>query len=255
MRKLIVPALLLNAALLFAIWQELSVVAEVGGGAGASPCDTDQTKYSLDTNDDGGIDLSDFVYGLQWFFQGTEAPRVCLATDALEARIAALETLLSDVSIVQFDDGQEGTAKTLRITGCNLQIVNGLDDTDTTNGVGNLIVGYQELRGAGDDRTGSHNVVVGALHTYSSYGGLVVGSENTISGIYSSVIAGERNVASGGLSSVTAGAGNTASANTSSVSGGEFNTASGRSSSVSGGSKNTASGTWSSVCGGQFFAS
>ena len=86
-----VLGLFVNAALLFAIWQQLSVVAEVGGGAGGSPCETDQTKYSLDTNDDGDIDLSDFVFGLSWFFQGTEAPRVCLATDDLEARVAALE--------------------------------------------------------------------------------------------------------------------------------------------------------------------
>jgi len=91
MRKLLIVALSVNAVLLFAIWQQLAVVAEVGGGALTSPCETDQTKYSLDTNDDGGIDLSDFVYGLQWFFQGTEAPRVCLATDDLEARVTAVE--------------------------------------------------------------------------------------------------------------------------------------------------------------------
>jgi len=91
MRRLLVVTLLLNAALLFAIWCELSAVAEIGRGAGGSPCDTDQTRYSLDTNDDGGIDLSDFVFGLSWFFQGTEAPRVCLATTDLEARVAALE--------------------------------------------------------------------------------------------------------------------------------------------------------------------
>ena len=35
------------------------------------------------------------------------------------------------------------------ITGANLRIVNGLGSTETTNGVGNLIVGYNELRGAG----------------------------------------------------------------------------------------------------------
>ena len=91
MRKLLIAALLLNAAFLFAIWQELSVVAEVGGGAGGSPCDADPTKYSLDTNADGNVDLSDFVGGLNWFFSGGEAPQVCLATDDLEARIAALE--------------------------------------------------------------------------------------------------------------------------------------------------------------------
>jgi len=100
MRKLLIGALFINAALLFAIWQQLSVVAEVGGGGLDSPCETDQTKYSLDTNDDGAIDLSDFVFGLSWFFSGTEAPRVCLATDDLEARVAALEgkTTVSDLS-------------------------------------------------------------------------------------------------------------------------------------------------------------
>ena len=93
MKKLLIVALLLNAGLLFAIWQQLSVVAEVGSGAGAdSPCEGDATQYSLDTNDDGAVDLSDGIYFLSWFFSGTEAPRVCLATNDLEARIAALES-------------------------------------------------------------------------------------------------------------------------------------------------------------------
>ena len=92
MRKLLIVALLLNAGLLFAIWQQLSVVAEVGSGGGVSSCEGDPTKYSLDTNADGNVDLSDFVGGLNWFFSGGEAPQVCLATDDLEARIAALET-------------------------------------------------------------------------------------------------------------------------------------------------------------------
>ena len=91
MRKLLIAALLLNAVLLFVIWQELSVVAKVSGGAGGSPCDTDFTSYSLDANGDGLIGVSDFTFGLNWFFNGTEAPRVCLATTDLETRVAALE--------------------------------------------------------------------------------------------------------------------------------------------------------------------
>src|SRR5207249_345749 len=53
------------------------------------------------------------------------------------------------------------------ITGANLHIVNGRNDTDTVNGLGNLIVGYNELRtftGATNTRTGSHNIVVGKEH-------------------------------------------------------------------------------------------
>jgi len=91
MKKLLIVALLLNAAFLFAIGQQLSVVAEVGTGAGVEPCDADATKYSLDTNDDGAIDLSDFVYGLSWFFSGTEAPRVCLdTTDLFKTQLRAI---------------------------------------------------------------------------------------------------------------------------------------------------------------------
>jgi len=277
MKKLIVVGLFVNAALLAGrFFQEMGADAQVGGGAGGSPCETDQTKYSLDTNDDGGIDLSDFVYGLQWFFQGTEAPRVCLATDDLEARIAALENqpgsqvtqdqvdILGNMSTVQIPtDDVGGTAKTIRITGCNLQIVNGLDATNgdlgdpggavvtATNGVGNLIVGYQELHPTEpDDRTGSHNIVVGARHDYSSAGGLLAGYRNTISGAYSSALGGRENTASGDRSCVSGGRDNIASGPSSCVSGGRTNTASGTESSVSGGKTNTASAFQASVSGG-----
>ena len=43
------------------------------------------------------------------------------------------------------------------------------------NGLGNLVIGYNELRGAGDDRSGSHNLVIGSRNNYSSHGGLVGG--------------------------------------------------------------------------------
>jgi hypothetical protein len=160
----------------------------------------------------------------------------------LEQRVSALESLLKHLS----RKGNEVT-----ITGANLHIVNGLGSTDCfdeaqsqeipdcPNGVGNLIVGYNESRvPAGEDiRTGSHNIVVGQLHNFSRFGGLVVGDFNTISGDFASV--------SGGV-------GNTASFLFSSVSGGQQNTASGERSWVSGGFSNTASGAFASVSGGEF---
>jgi hypothetical protein len=159
------------------------------------------------------------------------------------------------------------------ITGANLRIVNGLGDTSTTNGLGNLIVGYNELRPPEscipppciNERTGSHNVVVGLAHNFSRFGGLVVGSTNTISGVgasvsggvgntasgsFASVSGGEINTASGFAASVSGASGNTASGNYSSVSGGQGNTANGPYASVSGGRGNTASGDYSSVSGG-----
>jgi hypothetical protein len=205
----------------------------------------------------------------------------------LAQRVAALEELLKHFSREKNE---------IFITGANLHIVNGLGSTDCgelegepipdcPNGLGNLIVGYNESRvpitGEEDIRTGSHNVVVGQQHNFSRFGGLVVGNFNTISGDFAvvsgggnntasgfraAVSGGESNTASGGLSSVSGGRGNTASEevdvvsggidNTASrfgaaVSGGFGNTASRFGAAVSGGSGNTASGDLSSVSGGQ----
>ncbi len=88
------------------------------------------------------------------------------------------QDILRHMTIVYLPDGLGGPAKTIRFTGVNVQVVNGLKSTNgfpfdpdsvdpldtVVNGVGNLIVGYNELGnplGFGDDRTGSHNIVVG----------------------------------------------------------------------------------------------
>ena len=170
------------------------------------------------------------------------------------AELAALRT---DLDVVQdtlaplstVADGAGGYD--VYVVGANLHIENGQGSTDTANGLGNLIVGYNELGSrTAADRTGSHNFVVGFGHGYTSYGGLIAGRQNYVSGQYSSVSGGHGNTASGRRSSVSGGSWNTASGPFSSVSGGHWNTASGYYSSVSGGDENTASGPFSSVSGG-----
>ena len=192
---------------------------------------------------------------------------------SLQAQIDALTDLTQHLSRSGDD---------LYVAGANLHIVDGSGDTSgTVNGLGNLIVGYNELRGNGtDDRTGSHNLIVGSAQSYSSYGGLVAGSynsvlaplasvtggysntanagsssvsggrDNTAGGMYASVSGGRDNTANGTYASVSGGADNEAMGERSSVSGGENNTASQYASSVSGGANNTASGYWASVAGG-----
>jgi hypothetical protein len=118
----------------------------------------------------------------------------------LEQRVAALESLLKHFS----REGDEVT-----ITGANLHLVNCLEATITANGLGNLIVGYNEPRESENIRTGSHNIVVGRFNNFSRFGGLVVGQLNTISGDFASVSGGSDNTASGEFSSVIGGAGNT----------------------------------------------
>jgi hypothetical protein len=163
--------------------------------------------------------------------------------DALEERISALESKL-----IHFSRSENEVT----ISGANLNIISGSGSTaGAINGLGNLIIGYNELRGAGDDRTGSHNLVIGRYHNYSSYGGLVAGYYNTISNTYATVTAGRYNQATGTYSSVSGGVSNTASGDGSSVSGGENNTAGGGSyNSVNGGRRNIACGGYSSILGG-----
>ena len=161
-------------------------------------------------------------------------------TGDLEARVAALEAQVPDCLSEVGEDAV--------FEDCNVQIVNGTGSTASTTGTGNLIVGYNADNG--DTRTGSHNIIVGDNHTYSSYGGLVPGNDNTISNAYASVSGGSGDTASGPTSSVSGGQGNQASGNNTSVSGGNGNQAIGNNASVNGGNQNVASGASSSVNGG-----
>jgi len=144
-------------------------------------------------------------------------------------------------------------------TGANVHIRSGSGGTGEypLTGHGNLVIGYNEPRldnsGYPDtsERGGSHNLVIGQSHKYSSYGGLVAGLANTISGLYASACGGIGNMASGDNSSVSGGVGNIASGIFASISAGGWNTASGSYSNVSAGRYNTASGPWSSVTGGE----
>ncbi len=68
----------------------------------------------------------------------------------------------------------------LYISGANVHIVNGSGKTDTVNGLGNLIVGYNESRTDGsDNRTGSHNLVIGKELNFNGFGGIAAGVRNS----------------------------------------------------------------------------
>lgn len=161
--------------------------------------------------------------------------------ESLEASIAGLEALLFGIS--RGVDANTGV-DTLRFSEMNVQVVSGSGSTrGTENGAGNLIIGYNERDTADlattlpDDRTGSHNLIIGPYHSYSIHGGIVGGQDNRLSGNHTAVLSGERNIAQGPFSFVL---------------GGEYNQATGSWSGVSGGSRNISSGSRSSVTGGAF---
>ena len=152
-------------------------------------------------------------------------------------------------------------AKKANFDGLNVQITNGTNQTDSTNGVGNLIIGYNETRSstvASKDRNGSHYLILGSGAHYTGYAGIVAGKDNTVKGNYSSILGGQENTiaaASGtshpSFAAITGGEKNNVTANYASVTGGQSNTADGLHSSVTGGLSNTAEGLHSSVTGGK----
>ncbi|MDH4275691.1 MAG: hypothetical protein OEW08_11670 [Gammaproteobacteria bacterium] len=149
--------------------------------------------------------------------------------------------------------------------GCNVHVRNGMGSTPTTNQYGNLIVGYNKTNEF-LPRPGSHNVVVGDGHVYASYGGILSGERNvvsgpnatvlssiasTISGAHGVVVGGNQGyvqvpgVLVGGSSNIVGPSGYFGV-----VIGGEENEADGRNAVVAGGSINKAAAGDSLVCGG-----
>lgn len=103
----------------------------------------------------------------------------------------------------------------LIFTGANVHIRSGAGFTDHTQalnsgsfvGLGNLVVGYNEVPKLPLTaiRTGAHNIVGGVGHSFSSFGGLVLGRQNTIGGKFATVLGGSQNEADGDSSSILGG--------------------------------------------------
>jgi len=210
-----------------------------------------------DLNCNGGVDGSDLaMFAADYGTSGCDTcGDVISRIEELEDMVAQLEALLQNVT----RNGND-----IIFEAVNVQIVNGTDSTaGTSNGLGNLIVGYNENT-VSASRTGSHNLVVGIDHEYTSYAGLLAGRRNRVSGTsscvmgydnevtanYSNVTGGYNNTVNSIYSSVSGGYANTVSAAYSSVSGGRDNIVSGNYASISGGRLNEASGLYSSVSGG-----
>ena len=184
----------------------------------------------------------------------------------LQRSIAGLsvpQNLLDLAKFVSVDQSEVNSVPGPNVifTGVNVHVRNGLGSTSggsnefdaRPNGLGNLIIGYNESCGfcsSQPPRTGSHNVVLGVANGYSSIGGLVSGFVNVVRGAYSSAIAGQFNTVNGVISAVLGGASNIADGASTSITGGEQNQVSSFASSVSGGLRNVASGQDSWVSGG-----
>ena len=214
--------------------------------------------------------------------QQSEISAVRSQNSVLRAQLSNLIALNQHVSMVQLHG-----RPTVRFNGVNVQVVNGTGNTETSNGTGNLIVGYDRLRvghqpdvfqeecsigttypdrpletrqeceAVGgkwriDHKSGSHYLVVGDWHNYTRWSGIVSGIGSTVSGRAASVTGGLYNRASNFGASVSGGSSGHAFGSVASVSGGSHGKAGAYASSVSGGAGNVAQGEMSSVTGGHW---
>jgi hypothetical protein len=152
---------------------------------------------------------------------------------SLAQRLADLEDKLAPLTRV---DGV-GTGTEWILTGVNLHVRNGTGTTSgtssialdfgqvATNGLGNVIVGYNENLDGESPRTGSHNVVLGTRNGYSSVAGIVGGDNNAVGGPGAVVLSGVGSDATGRFAVVVTGQDNEALGNKSLVASGAFNKA------------------------------
>ena len=246
--------------------------------------------YNPDEDNSGAIGAADLLpfliaYGNPAGFYQSEESQDPLA---LQNVIAALATLVLEQQLemealqqqlLSHEQGLQSLAplltlvpvattstvvnNTWQIAGLNVQLLNGASNTyGTSNGLGNLILGYNEVEGGhhladgslaeGEVRTGSHNLVIGSGHSYAANGAIVGGLNNTSLGHGASLLSGQSNLAGGTWSAVLGGLDNRSTGLYSCISGGHSNTASGDRASVSGGLLNLSSGIATSILGGQY---
>ena len=161
----------------------------------------------------------------------------------LQSQLANAKNVLALDPFVSVDPNPESgvIGPNIIFKGANIHIVSGsgaTNDRGTPTGLGNLIIGYDEDPGtyvdsspadnlplsplSPGDRGGSHNLVIGAANrfTRATFGGVVVGTANTINGYGASISGGAGNTAFFYGASVSGGFSNTAADDCASVSGG-----------------------------------
>ena len=154
--------------------------------------------------------------------------------ETMQAEIATLQAQvvanLSDYVTVNPSTNQ------VVISGANFQVNSGTGATHgAVNGLGNIIIGYNEDENydnsseggtpdpTPDVKTGSHNLIVGAGHYYTSFGGIIAGYDNKSTAKYTGALGGHRNIVSGDYSVTLGGDSNNSGGRYGSILGGFSN--------------------------------
>ncbi len=178
----------------------------------------------------------------------SQAGTIGLLQDALNHEIADRKSYADSVSAAAlasantYSDGKlspvsdkvqhfSRSGNNVYITGANVFVRNGLGATvnNGSNGLGNLILGYNELRGQGaanpDIRTGSHNLIVGVGANYGRNASIITGVNNSSANNYASVYGGTGNYANATYSAIVGGYNNVTGGGWATILGGRDRTA------------------------------
>jgi hypothetical protein len=125
---------------------------------------------------------------------------------SLQAQITTLHLspvqYLAPFVTVDYDVENGVAAPNITFHGANMHIVNGAGSTGSVNGLGNLIIGYDETPATlvSGDRGGSHNLVLGSQNKFTSAAssGIIGGTANLIAGANDIILSGSGNSLSGG---------------------------------------------------------
>jgi len=206
----------------------------------------------LDANDDLTDSLDDFRAIIQPTLDSLASGQASIAigvsrnADAIDAARADIVEGLSDYLRV------DGATDSVIFEGANVYVQSGSgytndnstidaelesDGSGALTGLGNLIIGYDE--GDAADKQSTHTLVVGPNHSRSSWGGLIAGYGNTVTGDSATVAGGYYNQAADSGAVVVGGLENMATGNQSVVVGGRNNTAHAHQSAIVSGRYNT----------------
>lgn len=196
--KSIIIALVLGASVLLAGCNDGTDSA--ANGSNTKTVEFDELVNRLNALEEKNTELELQVEALQFSLEAVnnrssqlelELNTVQAEIDELNGQNTQTSGRLDQVELLLTCVDYDSSSQNIIVENCNLIVRDGSGSTASSTGLGNLIVGYNSDGRLDKDRTGSHNLVIGDEHQYSSYGGFVAGIENSLHAPYASISGGK----------------------------------------------------------------
>jgi hypothetical protein len=172
------------------------------------------------------------------------------ALAATESAVVRLADRLVDAEATLGPISYDPRAQAIYFTGVDVHVRNGSGSTDgEPDGTGNLILGWNEVDDE-DERTGSHNLVIGSRHTWTGHSGLISGLDNTLRSDASVAVGGQGNIVTGAGAAAIGGQDNEVAGEDAVAVGGAANFVEGEVAVASGGFGNDILGAYGVTVGG-----